>query len=98
MTTRLEPVAWRWQWPGQNTWGYADYNLHPDAETVQPLYAAAPAPDGMREAIEVVTEWLEVAKETPKPLHSSLNYVPISTGEFGAIERILALLAAKETK
>jgi hypothetical protein len=32
-----EPVAWRWQWPGQNTWGYADYNLHPDAETVQAL-------------------------------------------------------------
>ena len=59
------------------------------------MLSAAPAPEGMLEAIEVVTEWLAMAKETPKPLHSSLNYVPICASEFEAIERILALLAAK---
>lgn len=37
----VEPVAYRWQWPGQTTWGYADYNLHPDAETVEALYPPA---------------------------------------------------------
>ena len=40
----VEPVAYRWMWPGTNEWHYADYNLHPDAETVQPLYAALASP------------------------------------------------------
>lgn len=48
----VEPVAWRWQWPGHHAWVYADYNLHPDAETVQPLYAHPPTSEGegLREA------------------------------------------------
>jgi len=49
-----EPVAWRWQWPGQNTWGHADYNLHPDAETVEPLYTGPSSVEveRLREALE----------------------------------------------
>lgn len=33
----LENVAWRWQWPGTSKWYFADYNLHAEAETSEPL-------------------------------------------------------------
>lgn len=46
-----------------------------------------------REKVEIVTEWLAMAKETPRPLHSSLNYVPISPSEIDAIDGILQALA-----
>jgi hypothetical protein len=59
MTTRLEPVAWRLRRAGAALWNLWD--LDPRTETpayadeteweLQPLYAAAPAPDGMRGAI-----------------------------------------------
>ena len=42
-----------------------------------------------REKAQIVTEWLAMARETPKPLHSSLNYVPVSPSEFEALEAIL---------
>ena len=58
------------------------------------LYASPVVPVG-REDIEIVSEWLEIAKETPKPLHSSLNYVPVCASEIEAIERILAALGTK---
>jgi hypothetical protein len=55
--------------------------------------APAPAPDlAGREAIAVVEEWLSMAKDTPKPLHSSLNYVPICQSEIDAIRSVLALI------
>jgi len=46
----------------------------------------------LREAVAIVEEWLAMAKETPKPLHSSLNYVPICASEIEAIDAILAAL------
>ena len=56
MTTRLEPVAWRFLYGNapEGCWSYS--NTAPDEadknhKRVQPLYAAAPAPDGMRGAI-----------------------------------------------
>jgi len=58
---------------------------------------ASPVVPVGREDIEVVSEWLEIAKETPKPLHSSLNYVPVCASEIEAIERILAALGTKTT-
>ena len=59
------------------------------------LEAASPAVPVSREDVEIVSEWLEIAKETPKPLHSSLNYVPVCASEIEAIERILAALGTK---
>jgi sugar/nucleoside kinase (ribokinase family) len=59
--------------------------------------AASPVVPVGREAVEVVAEWLEIAKETPKPLHSSLNYVPVCASEIEAIERILAALRPTDT-
>jgi len=56
MTTRLEPVAWRFLYGNapEGCWSYS--NTAPDEadknhKRVQPLYAAAPTPDGMREAV-----------------------------------------------
>jgi len=50
----------------------------------------------LRETVEIVTEWLAMAKETPRPLHSSLNYVPICASEFEALDAILAALQHTE--
>jgi hypothetical protein len=61
------------------------------------LEAASPVVPVGREDIEIVAEWLEIAKETPKPLHSSLNYVPVCASEIEAIERILAALTGEDT-
>jgi len=58
---------------------------------------ASPVVSVGREDVEIVSEWLEMAKETPKPLHSSLNYVPVCASEIEAIERILAALGTKAT-
>jgi hypothetical protein len=61
MTTRLEPVAWRFLYGNapEGCWSYS--NTAPDEadknhKRVQPLYAAAPAPDGMREAIAAIID------------------------------------------
>jgi len=59
------------------------------------LEAASPVVPVGRGDVEVVAEWLEMAKETPKQLHSSLNYVPVCPSEIEAIERILAALGTK---
>lgn len=42
------------------------------------------------DTVEIVTEWLAMAKETPRPLHSSLNYVPISPSELDAIAALIS--------
>jgi len=73
-----------------------DFNELWDSYTAaQATLAASPVVPVGREDIEVVAEWLEIAKETPKPLHSSLNYVPVCPSEIEAIERILAALGTK---
>lgn len=46
----------------------------------------------LREKVEIVEEWLALVRETPRPLHSSLNYVPICPSEIEAIDAILAAL------
>jgi len=61
------------------------------------MLAASPVVPVGREDIEVVAEWLEMAKETPKQLHSSLHYVPVCASEIEAIERILAALRPTDT-
>ena len=93
-----EVAAWRYRYPNDPTWQLTQDRDQAFTNTgeVQPLYASPVVPVG-REDVEVVAEWLEIAKETPKPLHSSLNYVPVCASEIEAIERILAVLGTKAT-
>jgi hypothetical protein len=91
-----EAVAWRWRNKPDGVWNYQEARQRIPGVEQQPLYASPVVPVG-REDIEVVAEWLEMAKETPKPLHSSLNYVPVCASEIEAIERILAALGTKAT-
>jgi len=69
----------------------ANWIIQGVAKTASPVVSVG------REDVEIVSEWLEIAKETPKPLHSSLNYVPVCASEIEAIERILAALGTKAT-
>lgn len=63
----------------------------PDAaDMIEALFSRPPMEAvAWREKAQIVTEWLAMARETPKPLHSSLNYVPVSPSEFEALEAIL---------
>ena len=90
MTTRLEPVAWRFLYGNapEGCWSYS--NSAPDMtdanhKRVQPLYAAAPAPDGMREAIVAI-----INEEVDGDYDGRLHYVG------AAADAILAIIAKGE--
>lgn len=80
----VEPVAYRWMWPGTNQWHYADYNLHPDAETVQPLYAALASPpvsERERELEGAVARFLAVNDEFDRRASLGMaGYIPALAG------------------
>jgi hypothetical protein len=90
-----EAVAWRYRYPNESRW-HLTQDYKQAFNEVQPLYASPVVPVG-GDDVEVVAEWLEIAKETPKPLHSSLNYVPVCASEIEAIERIIAALRPTDT-
>ena len=58
-------------------------------------HKAAPAPEGMREAIEVATEWLAIVENTPLQ-HGVIRRPPICRTEIEAIRTILAIIAKGE--
>jgi hypothetical protein len=93
-----EVVAWRYrQRSGAGGWAVSLEDMSDWPNLIcEPLYASPVVLVG-GDDVEVVAEWLEIAKETPKPLHSSLNYVPVCASEIEAIERILAALRPTDT-
>ena len=86
MTTRLEPVAWRFWHEGGWNYSATDPSIHlaPCVE-IEPLYAAAPAPDGMREAIVAI-----INEEVDGDYDGRLHYVG------AAADAILAIIAKGE--
>ncbi len=94
------PVAWRGP-------GIHPHDYHPDImamgdcsvcghtyEAHQPA-AASPAPSmvGLREKVELVTEWLARAQDAPTDHLGVMRFVPICETELQAIRDCLALLA-----
>lgn len=55
----LKTVAWRWQWPGTSKWYFADYNLHAEAETSEPLVTREAAEKRIGGLEDRLTEELE---------------------------------------
>ena len=88
----VEPVAYRWMWPGTNEWHYADYNLHPDAETVQPLYAALASPP-VSERERELEGALRGAVPYLEALHSTCNGKEARGFVWGVIQKARALTA-----
>jgi hypothetical protein len=85
-------VAWRWRFHADDAWHYGPDHPGPfrfgDPDDIEPLYAAAPAPQGMlREAIAAWGAVEEVA--------FAQRDLGVAVVLFDAVNRSRALLAAK---
>jgi hypothetical protein len=82
-TGELTEAVWQAVMLGGDAWGITD--------RVIALLAEAPAHEGKREAVEIVTEWLAMAEAAPTRTHGAIRYPPICQGELDAIALLAAL-------